>query len=168
MSEVALFFEKMHKVFKNKAQRCSTPLSYPSTHCNKTNYHLFMYGIYIFCLFYLQFRLQALIVKMRLGQLGPFEQVMVIVVLFIWHCLLCFYIGHCIYEKWPIINFFDKMGSKVIEGHWRSISIQGCHSSWSKFPEILDNFLEKYISYSFVQKLSEKKILKIYTFNTIS
>ena len=26
MSEVALFFEKMHKVFKNKAQRCSTPL----------------------------------------------------------------------------------------------------------------------------------------------
>ena len=27
MSEVALFFEKMHKVFKNKAQGCSTPLS---------------------------------------------------------------------------------------------------------------------------------------------
>ena len=27
MSEVALFFEKMHKVFKNKAQRCSTPLN---------------------------------------------------------------------------------------------------------------------------------------------
>ena len=27
MSEVALFFEKMHKVFKNKAQRCSTPLT---------------------------------------------------------------------------------------------------------------------------------------------
>ena len=26
MSEVALFFEKMHKVFQNKAQRCSTPL----------------------------------------------------------------------------------------------------------------------------------------------
>ena len=26
MSKVALFFEKMHKVFKNKAQRCSTPL----------------------------------------------------------------------------------------------------------------------------------------------
>ena len=26
LSEVALFFEKMHKVFKNKAQRCSTPL----------------------------------------------------------------------------------------------------------------------------------------------
>ena len=28
MSKVALFFEKMHKVFKNKAQRCSTPLSF--------------------------------------------------------------------------------------------------------------------------------------------
>ena len=27
MSEVALFFEKMQKVFKNKAQRCSTPLT---------------------------------------------------------------------------------------------------------------------------------------------
>ena len=27
LSKVALFFEKMHKVFKNKAQRCSTPLS---------------------------------------------------------------------------------------------------------------------------------------------
>ena len=27
LSEVALFFEKMHKVFKNKAQGCSTPLS---------------------------------------------------------------------------------------------------------------------------------------------
>ena len=26
MSEVAFFFEKMHKVFKNKAQGCSTPL----------------------------------------------------------------------------------------------------------------------------------------------
>ena len=26
MSKVALFFEKMQKVFKNKAQRCSTPL----------------------------------------------------------------------------------------------------------------------------------------------
>ena len=26
MSEVALFFEKMHKIFKNKAQGCSTPL----------------------------------------------------------------------------------------------------------------------------------------------
>ena len=26
MSKVALFFEKMHKVFKNKAQRSSTPL----------------------------------------------------------------------------------------------------------------------------------------------
>ena len=26
LSEVALFFEKMHKVFKNKAQGCSTPL----------------------------------------------------------------------------------------------------------------------------------------------
>ena len=26
MSEVALCFEKMHKTFKNKAQRCSTPL----------------------------------------------------------------------------------------------------------------------------------------------
>ena len=26
MSEVALFLEKMHKTFKNKAQRCSTPL----------------------------------------------------------------------------------------------------------------------------------------------
>ena len=26
MSEIALFFEKMHKVFKNKAQGCSTPL----------------------------------------------------------------------------------------------------------------------------------------------
>ena len=25
LSEVALFFEKMHKTFKNKAQRCSTP-----------------------------------------------------------------------------------------------------------------------------------------------
>ena len=48
------------------------------------------------------------------------------------------------------------MGSKVIEGHWRSISIQGCHSSWSKFPEILDNFLEKYISYSFVQNVVKK------------
>ena len=71
-----------------------------------------MYGIYIFCLFYLQFRLQALIVKMRLGQLGPFEQVMVIVVLSIWHCLLCFYIGHCIYEKWPIINFLTKWGQR--------------------------------------------------------
>ena len=32
MSEVALFFEKMHKVFKNKAQGCSTPLTpiYPA------------------------------------------------------------------------------------------------------------------------------------------
>ena len=28
LSKVALFFEKMHKVFKNKAQRCSTPLSH--------------------------------------------------------------------------------------------------------------------------------------------
>ena len=27
LSEVALFFEKMHKVFKNKAQGSSTPLS---------------------------------------------------------------------------------------------------------------------------------------------
>ena len=27
LSEVALFFEKMHKVFKSKAQGCSTPLS---------------------------------------------------------------------------------------------------------------------------------------------
>ena len=27
LSEVALFFEKMHRVFKNKAQGCSTPLS---------------------------------------------------------------------------------------------------------------------------------------------
>ena len=27
LSEVALFFEKMLKTFKNKAQRCSTPLS---------------------------------------------------------------------------------------------------------------------------------------------
>ena len=27
LSEVALFFEKMHKVFKNKVQGCSTPLS---------------------------------------------------------------------------------------------------------------------------------------------
>ena len=26
LSEVDLFFEKMHKVSKNKAQRCSTPL----------------------------------------------------------------------------------------------------------------------------------------------
>ena len=26
LSEVALFFEKIHKVFKNKAQGCSTPL----------------------------------------------------------------------------------------------------------------------------------------------
>ena len=26
LSEVALFFEKMHKVFKNKAQGCSSPL----------------------------------------------------------------------------------------------------------------------------------------------
>ena len=26
MSEATLFFEKMHKVFKNKAQGCSTPL----------------------------------------------------------------------------------------------------------------------------------------------
>ena len=26
LSEVTLFFEKMHKVFKNKAQGCSTPL----------------------------------------------------------------------------------------------------------------------------------------------
>ena len=26
LSEVALFFEKMHKVFKNKVQGCSTPL----------------------------------------------------------------------------------------------------------------------------------------------
>ena len=26
LSEVALFFEKMHKVFKNKTQGCSTPL----------------------------------------------------------------------------------------------------------------------------------------------
>ena len=27
LSEVALLCEKMHKVFKNKAQRCSTPLN---------------------------------------------------------------------------------------------------------------------------------------------
>ena len=27
LSKAALFFEKIHKVFKNKAQRCSTPLS---------------------------------------------------------------------------------------------------------------------------------------------
>ena len=27
LSKFGLFFEKMHKVFKNKAQRCSTPLS---------------------------------------------------------------------------------------------------------------------------------------------
>ena len=27
MSKVALFFEKMHKVFKNKAQGCSSPLN---------------------------------------------------------------------------------------------------------------------------------------------
>ena len=35
MSEVALFFEKMHKVFKNKTQGCSTPLStdFPSQFC---------------------------------------------------------------------------------------------------------------------------------------
>ena len=26
LSKFGLFFEKMHKVFKNKAQRCSTPL----------------------------------------------------------------------------------------------------------------------------------------------
>ena len=26
LSEIALFFEKMHKVFKNKAHGCSTPL----------------------------------------------------------------------------------------------------------------------------------------------
>ena len=26
LSKVALFFEKMHKIFKNKAQGCSTPL----------------------------------------------------------------------------------------------------------------------------------------------
>ena len=27
LSEVALFFEKMHKIFKNKAQGCSAPLN---------------------------------------------------------------------------------------------------------------------------------------------
>ena len=27
LSDVALFFEKIHKVFKNKAQGCSTPLT---------------------------------------------------------------------------------------------------------------------------------------------
>ena len=27
LSKIALFFEKMHKVFKSKAQGCSTPLS---------------------------------------------------------------------------------------------------------------------------------------------
>ena len=31
-SEVALFFEKMHKVFKNKAQGCSTPLKMIEKH----------------------------------------------------------------------------------------------------------------------------------------
>ena len=30
LSEIALFFEKMHKVFKNKAQGCSTPLIMPT------------------------------------------------------------------------------------------------------------------------------------------
>ena len=29
LAKVALFFEKMQKVFKNKAQGCSTPLSTP-------------------------------------------------------------------------------------------------------------------------------------------
>ena len=37
MSEVALFFEKMHKVFKNKAQRCSTPLSKDEMWCTADN-----------------------------------------------------------------------------------------------------------------------------------
>ena len=30
LSKVALVFEKMHKVFKNKAQGCSTPLTLPN------------------------------------------------------------------------------------------------------------------------------------------
>ena len=29
LSKIALFFEKMHKVFKSKAQECSTPLKLP-------------------------------------------------------------------------------------------------------------------------------------------
>ena len=36
LSEVALFFEKMHKVFKNKAQRCSTPLRDVKKNCKLT------------------------------------------------------------------------------------------------------------------------------------
>ena len=42
MSKVALFFEKMHKVFKNKAQGCSTPLKFESY---KVLLHIIMWRI---------------------------------------------------------------------------------------------------------------------------
>ena len=34
LSKVALFFKKMHKDFKNKAQGCSTPLNHPENLMN--------------------------------------------------------------------------------------------------------------------------------------
>ena len=36
LSKIALFFEKMHKVFKNKAQGCSTPLNQTVQYFYKT------------------------------------------------------------------------------------------------------------------------------------
>ena len=37
LSKVALFFEKIHKVFKNKAQGCSTPLTIDYSKIKKRN-----------------------------------------------------------------------------------------------------------------------------------
>ena len=41
MSKVALFFEKMYKVLKNKAQGCSTPLTLQKT--KRENTHILQY-----------------------------------------------------------------------------------------------------------------------------
>ena len=41
LSEVALFFEKMHKVFKNKALRCSAPLIQLKKKTTKSNLQQF-------------------------------------------------------------------------------------------------------------------------------
>ena len=40
LSKVDLFFEKMHKVFKKKAQRCSTPLNLIITFVMSRNKHI--------------------------------------------------------------------------------------------------------------------------------
>ena len=64
LSKVALFFEKMHKVFKNKAQGCSTPLKTQNSLnicyteiCTSINAHILprVFGNLYFCLYLLQF-----------------------------------------------------------------------------------------------------------------